>query len=520
MAEHLERETTLAGVEAPSPALVTLGVDSAGLVLIDIEHAGSIEVSGVGAGTVLSSVVSDLATSRWSDQVDLVLVGLDIHLDGIARVRSAPTVGAALAEALQKVEERQALTSVVGRPSAWASRWAGGGDAWDLLVLVVAPWAVEADPVAAQQLVRVCQDRSSGVVAVCGSESLGARWRVQAHGGPITVLAPELDESVVCSEQVGASVTTGVASLADVAISLDGALGVQAHDDRLTTPIPEYLAPTPRSTVARISTPEGSAPEVEVRILGPIEILGADRPFSRAWTIELVVYLAMHPGGVTTDQWSTALWPERLMAPASVHSTASAARRALGAASNGLDHLPRSNGRLSLGETVMTDWDRFVSLASTQESESWRAALALIRGRPFEGLRSCDWALLEGIEASIEATVVDVACRLAEISMVNGDTALAEWAARQGLRVSPYDERLFRILLRCADLAGNPAGVESVMAELVHLVADDIEPFDAVHPETLELYRSLSRRREFGARSLVSPKGGAFNATARHGQRA
>jgi hypothetical protein len=32
------------------------------------------------------------------------------------------------------------------------------------------------------------------------------------------------------------------------------------------------------------------------------------------------------------------------------------------------------------------------------------------------------------------------------------------------------------------------------MAELVHLVADDVEPFDAVHPETLALYRRLSRR--------------------------
>jgi hypothetical protein len=60
--------------------------------------------------------------------------------------------------------------------------------------------------------------------------------------------------------------------------------------------------------------------------------------------------------------------------------------------------------------------------------------------------------------------------------------------------VSAYDERLYRILLRAADAAGNPAGVESVMSELVRLVAEDVEPYDAVHPETLELYRSLSRR--------------------------
>jgi len=101
---------------------------------------------------------------------------------------------------------------------------------------------------------------------------------------------------------------------------------------------------------------------------------------------------------------------------------------------------------------------------------------------------------LEGIAANIEAVVVDLASRYAEYCLSAEDTWGAEWSARQGLRVSAYDERLYRILLRAADAAGNPAGVESVMAELVRLVADDVEPYDAVHPETLDLYRTLSRR--------------------------
>lgn len=60
--------------------------------------------------------------------------------------------------------------------------------------------------------------------------------------------------------------------------------------------------------------------------------------------------------------------------------------------------------------------------------------------------------------------------------------------------MSAYDERLYRILMRAADRAGNPAGIENVMDELTRLVGDEVEPFDAVHPETLELYRELSRR--------------------------
>lgn len=239
---------------------------------------------------------------------------------------------------------------------------------------------------------------------------------------------------------------------------------------------------------------------VEVQILGPVQVVGAERPFSRAWTLDLVVYLALHPAGATTEQWSTALWPDRLMAPASLHSTASAARRALGTDAEGADHLPHGHGRLRLAPSVTSDWQAFTASAAEAGPEGWRRSLALVRGRPFDGLRAVDWAILEGVLPVIESSVVDVANQLASWALEIGDAATAQWAARQGLLVSPYDERLYRVLLRAADLAGNPAGVESTMAELVRLVAEDLEPYDAVHPDTLALYRTLSRRAEQASR--------------------
>ena len=82
-----------------------------------------------------------------------------------------------------------------------------------------------------------------------------------------------------------------------------------------------------------------------------------------------------------------------------------------------------------------------------------------------------------------------------------------------GLLASPYDERLYRVLLRAADLEGNPAGVERVMAELLQVVggasagrsprpvgASDLR---AVHPETATLYRSLSRWGAAGSEGAV-----------------
>ena len=257
---------------------------------------------------------------------------------------------------------------------------------------------------------------------------------------------------------------------------------------KLTGPMPDRPASVSSGRVGPRSAPPAFIPrlkrhgasdprerrsvEVEVAVLGPIEIRGVLRSFTRAWAQELVVYLAMHPKGVTNEAWATALWPDRLMAPSSLHSTASVARRALGQSRDGQDHLPRSHGRLCLAPTVGTDWDRFVALCEGDTPKSWRAALELVRGRRFEGLRASDWPVLEGIAPAIEATVVDVSGRLAGASLRSGDPGGSEWAARKGLLVSPYDERLYRMLMRSADVAGNPAGVEAAMAELVRLVAD------------------------------------------------
>ena len=73
-----------------------------------------------------------------------------------------------------------------------------------------------------------------------------------------------------------------------------------------------------------------SEPEIEVAVLGPIEIRGAARAFCRASARELVVYLAFHRHGVRNDVWGAALWADRCVAPSTLHSTASVARRALG----------------------------------------------------------------------------------------------------------------------------------------------------------------------------------------------
>jgi DNA-binding SARP family transcriptional activator len=498
--EEFQRDPIIAGSDAALPSLVTLGRDEYGLLLLDLEHAASVAINGSEADQLAQAMAVEIACSKWSDQVDLVLVGVSPDVEVFDRVVQSPNVASIVQRLDRRVRERKALLDIVRHATNLESRFIEGGDAWDLCVVFCMRSAADAEPEAVNELIELAGEGSFGLVVVaCSSGDVVARTRIRADGGPLDFRTGSLEDkhmgsSVVWPQRVDEGVTQGVTSLVRLAQKLEV----------VPPPLRRFGETTISSQLAHshdgnlkdsTELDHVQEAEIEVRVLGPVDIVGAAKPFTRAWALELVVYLSFHRRGASTEKWATALWPDRIMAPASLHSTASAARRALGSSSSsGEDHLPRSHGQLLLGSSVATDWDRFVRLSKSDQPDQWRGALELVRGRPFEGLRAYDWALLEGISAMIESEVVDVATRYGELCISHGDASGAEIAARRGLRSSPYDERLYRVLLKAANLKGNPAGVESVMAELIHLVSEGVEPFDAVHPETLELYRSLSRR--------------------------
>jgi DNA-binding SARP family transcriptional activator len=260
-----------------------------------------------------------------------------------------------------------------------------------------------------------------------------------------------------------------------------------------------------------------SDPEVEVAVLGPVEIRGAALPFCRASSRELVAYLAFHRQGARSDVWASALWTDRCIAASTLHSTASAARRALGRARSGGEHLPRGGRRLRLADSVGTDVDRFARMAESPDPDRWKAALALVRGRPFEGLNLADWAVLDGTQAQLETMVVETALQAAEHFLRRGSGEEAEWVIRRGLRANPYDERLYRGLLWAMEKKGNRAGLWSTMAELRCLATDGGARSggpgpgtdghmsqSCVHPETVALFGALVQRESPAARGEPS----------------
>lgn len=476
--QKLRDNVWIARADAPFPSMVTAGRDESGLLLVDLEHAGSLCVRGDAPDQVLNGMILELATVPWAENIEIIAIGFDDELSQFDRVRTVEKVSDILARTKDLRDEREALLSSVGKSTNWEPRVTVGGDGWDLTLIFCGEAAGRAEISALDLLARYVGDGAHGAALVTAADCAATNWSVACTNGRLTFNSGDLSGIEVWPQRVEASVATDVGTMIGTARDIDGVNRSLLEKAPISNEDPAV---------------DHGLDGVEVKVLGPVEVHGAEREFTRAWTLDLVVYLAMHPAGASTDQWSTALWPDRLMAPSSLHSTASAARRSLGVDESGRDHLPRSHGRLALARTVTTDCYRFELLSKSDDPDQWKAALHLIRGRPFEGLRATDWTLLEGIVASIEASVVDLSCRFVEYHLGSGNPAEASWGARQGLRVSAYDERLYRALMRAADAAGNPAGVHAVFMELVSLVAVDIEPYDAVHPETLDLYRELSR---------------------------
>jgi DNA-binding SARP family transcriptional activator len=247
------------------------------------------------------------------------------------------------------------------------------------------------------------------------------------------------------------------------------------------------------------------AAEVRIGVLGPVAVSGAARPFRRSAALELVAYLSLHRQGVASTEWPVAIWPDRAVSAATVHSTVSDARRALGRAVDGTWHLPHQGGHLRLSETVSCDVDRFAALESTGDPDSVIEAMRLVRGRLFGRLRRADWAVLDGTEAAVEGLVVGAALWAADRFMQAERADDATWVVRRALVVSPYDERLYRALLRATALQGNRLALHATMTQLLTLAGDvaasrtgrgrngNNPSLTCVHPQTAALYRDLLR---------------------------
>jgi hypothetical protein len=486
---------------APYPGLVSIGTNDDGRVLIDPGAAGGI-ISLRGPSPLvrgaLAALAVELATSSWSDRLQLTLVGFGTELTLLAPGRVAAV--RTLDEALPAVEARasEMAQALAASAPVRGMRDLGDGPYWEppaghggpgnaspgppgahpphYILAAVPPTAEQAE-----RLRRLARSRYGAPIGcVVAGEIPGAAWTLDiAENGRLQAgeLGLDLTAQVVPDQQYAS-----VVELFRTAARTDGP--ALAPPELFAAPVAQ-LAPGYRS-------------QVDIQILGPIVVnaSGPIEPTRRAFATELVVYVATHPEGVHPAVLTSALWPRG--APGEVVQAAiTRVREWLGTDDVGRPNLGADvSGRLRLGSQVRVDWQVFrtlVARAISAPGDEGRAeylaqALALVRGQLLEGhdRSRYTWLATDGFGAEVAAWVADTAHQLAGIRLAARDPRGAMEAARLGLRLAGGDEMLWRDLLRSAHATGWEHVLRDVVRELSARVAiDPVLPRMAPQTEAL-----------------------------------
>lgn len=450
------------GGSGVASCIVTVGTTSDQPVMIDLATARLVTVDGDPAlvAAWLHHAQVELATTTPDERVEVVLVGdpnLDPIIHGHPRLETRRIV-----EALVELEHRD--------QDAGTDHDAG-------MTVIVSTRSLDTDSRA--RVERLVNDPARCVLAIVPSP-LPASWHAHLGSDGLWLTPPGL-------------------LLDPCRIGDDTALAIT---ELLDPPNPPTFDVSSEERLEPAVTVHVAEWELEVRVLGPVDVMGAARPFDRHKHLEIAVYLALHPDGVSDERLKTALWPDRAPSTTTFNTAISTTRHRLGRDSDGdvfLSHYAAVGRRYQLSPRAGSDWTRFqahVARAAHADREvtidELRAALDLARGQPFAESYGFGWAWSEGHVATMEAAIADAAHHLASEYLEAGEPDQAIWAAMRGLLAAPADEVLYRDRMLAYDLAGNPAGITTVMLELEHVV-ESIEPWDNIHPETIALYRKLTR---------------------------
>ncbi|WP_420115227.1 AfsR/SARP family transcriptional regulator, partial [Pseudactinotalea sp.] len=354
-----------------------------------------------------------------------------------------------------------------------------------------------------ERLRELMQEAPSAAVVTVGADLGQAAIEARAgtidatlapSGMPIQVqhLSPEEYAEIV--EVLGASYVPGPAWTSNLA-------------DAREPVIADLPDPDPTERLESLIEPE-SLFEVEhtvpqVRVLGPVELVGADTAVLSGTVghlhaaVEMTAYLAMNDGA-TTEQFAAALWPNQSIKPATRHSAVSRTRRLLGINTEGAWRLSTvTDGaggpikRYHLTE-VGSDWGDFNRLRGSDPSSTplpdLRRALMLVRGVPFSQVRdgvgrvrANRYLWSDTLAVEMTASVIDVACEAARRALLEGKPGLAAEAADAGLRASTDHERLWRYAIRARVLMGEHAAATELMEALTQRLTElDVDP----EPET------------------------------------
>ena len=244
--------------------------------------------------------------------------------------------------------------------------------------------------------------------------------------------------------------------------------------------------------------------EPGVRAPGPL-------PATRmSWFTEVLVYLALHPAGVTAQSAATDLWPDgHRISPATIRHAFYGARRWSG---RGLNGDPGASFVSDMGHDStyrlrghLLDWDLFRRLRKRAQARrdaghpaaaaDYEAALTLIRGPVLTPLRPGGYAWLNNHDQrhdlQIPGFLVDAAHELVDLALAAGDTATARRAAEQA-RLVDIDvafDRPLTDLMRIARAEDNRSELELYAAVLLDARGFDVP--EELAPDSFSVLHEL-----------------------------
>lgn len=518
-ANGLLEEAEARQVPAPYPSLVIIGHDQEdGHVLLDLEYVGALGVSGEPNRTseVLAAIAVELATSRWADDLQVTIVGSYPELEDAlqtGRIRYLPAVANLIEELNARADEDRSILALAGVDDLNQARAEGAAPpAWTPEIVLMAGHVTAHQRFQVGRLVERLPRVAIAVVV---------------KGEPVGEWCLRLDHDAAILEPLGLQIRPQRIDEPTYAWILDlmSVAATDAQEDpagaepeepyELPTPtdLPEPVeelvptdAPAPDDPVidlvaleaAAEAAPEPMTPAGPPRllVLGPVEVVEASgpvEPSKKSRLTELFGYLAFHPG---TDfpAIDAAVWPGMRIGPNTRNTAMSKLRRWLGTDENGVEHLPRHQAETGyrLGAQVRTDWDLWCSLLPSgpldATAEQLEQALRLVRGRPFDAVRTRRYAWAENLKQMMISAIVDASYELARKRLMEGRWRAAEQAVVVGLSLEPGMERLWRVRILAAHASGNPAAEQEAISRMLSVTEDlggDLEE------ETERLLREL-----------------------------
>jgi DNA-binding SARP family transcriptional activator len=234
------------------------------------------------------------------------------------------------------------------------------------------------------------------------------------------------------------------------------------------------MPPTPSR--GRLFGDDHRAP-LRLRLLGGTNLHQVQDPatpvrLARSAARQILVYLAVHPGGATSAELAAAIWPGVRPRPVNRLYTAASALRGDIAHATGLELLIRSGDRYRLNSDLLSVdlWqlhaaaDRAVTATDPDRSAVLHTVTRLYTGELAAGQH---WPWLQPHRETIRRQVIDAYTTLATAADPTTAAALLDAA----VQVDPVNEALHQRAIRAHLTAGQPAHAARLLADLTTQLA-------------------------------------------------